>query len=80
MQTRKHRNGPARFGSFNKGATKWALSGRNFDGLSEVYVSGTDGSFKKVSNFTDQIKHWNTPVNEVIEWKSKDGARSKVFY
>ncbi len=29
---------------------------------------------KQVSNSTAQIKDWNTPVNEVIQWKSKDGA------
>ena len=68
------------FGSFNKGATKWALYGRNFDGLSEVFVSNPDGNFRKISNFTDQIKNWNTPVNEVIQWKSKDGATSKECY
>ena len=62
------------FASFNKGATKWTFYGRNFDGLSEVFVSNADGSFKKITNFTDQIKEWNTPINEVIEWKSKDGA------
>ncbi len=62
------------FGSFNKGATKWVIYGRNFDGLSEVFVSNPDNTFKKITNFNDQIKDWNTPINEVIQWKSKDGA------
>ena len=29
---------------------------------------------KQITNSTAQIKDWNTPVNEVIQWKSKDGA------
>jgi len=62
------------FATFNKGATRWTYYGRNFDGLSEIFVSNINGSAKKISNFTDQIKDWNTPINEVIEWKSKDGA------
>jgi dipeptidyl aminopeptidase/acylaminoacyl peptidase len=27
-----------------------------------------------VTNMTSQIKSWNTPTNEVISWKSKDGT------
>ena len=29
---------------------------------------------KQITNSSAQIKDWNTPVNEVIQWKSKDGA------
>lgn len=29
---------------------------------------------EKVTHFSDQIRGWNTPVNEVIQWKSKDGV------
>ncbi len=51
-----------------------AVSGRNFNNLAEVYYGTMEGTWKKISNANDQIIGWNTPVNEIVEWKSKDGA------
>jgi dipeptidyl aminopeptidase/acylaminoacyl peptidase len=66
-----------------------ALSARNFAGLTEVYMTATNigqngsgqsgqgdgsGQPEKITHLSDQIRGWNTPVNEVIQWKSKDGV------
>ncbi len=60
--------------SFSKNTDAIAVSGRNYDGLNEIYSWRLNQPLKQVSNSTAQIKDWNTPVNEVIQWKSKDGA------
>ena len=51
-----------------------AITGRNYNDLPEVYVSAGNEPIKKITHFTKQIDNLNTPVNEVIQWKSKDGA------
>jgi len=55
--------------SYTKDGSVMAYTGRTFDGLSEVYIDN-----EKLTGMSDQLKGWNTPVNEVIQWKSKDGA------
>ena len=60
--------------AFSKKSDAIAISGRNYDGLNEIYSWGLKQPLKQISNNTAQIKDWNTPVNEVIQWKSKDGA------
>lgn len=60
--------------SFSKNSDMVAVSGRNYEGLSEVYLWRMNDALKMISNSTAQIANWNTPVNEVIQWKSKDGA------
>jgi dipeptidyl aminopeptidase/acylaminoacyl peptidase len=60
--------------SFTKKEDAIAIIGRNFSGLSEIYTGTIQTNWKKISNLTSQIDNWNIPVNEVIEWKSKDGA------
>jgi dipeptidyl aminopeptidase/acylaminoacyl peptidase len=60
--------------SFSKNSDAIAVSGRNFSGLSEIYLWKMDQPLKQITNNTAQIKDWNTPVNEIIQWKSKDGA------
>ncbi len=62
------------FASFNKAATRMALTGRTFAGLSEVFIADENRPLQKLSNMTNQVANWNTPVNEVVQWKSKDGA------
>lgn len=61
------------FASFSKEGSAYAISGRKFDGLNEISLNSM-GTFQPLTQFSDQIKNWNTPVNEVIRWKSKDGA------
>ncbi|GAA4740012.1 S9 family peptidase [Flavisolibacter ginsenosidimutans] len=60
--------------SFSKNANTLAFSGRSYEGLTEVYTSAVGGAPKKITNLSAQIAGWNTPVNEIIQWKSKDGA------
>lgn len=60
--------------SFSKNTDIIAVSGRNYADLNEVYLSKLNQPLKKLTNSTAQISGWNTPVNEVISWKSKDGA------
>ena len=60
--------------SFSKNTDNMVLSGRNYADLNEIYLWHFGQPLKKLSNSTAQIVTWNTPVNEVMEWKSKDGA------
>ncbi|HET9746171.1 MAG TPA: S9 family peptidase, partial [Chitinophagaceae bacterium] len=62
--------------AFSKNADMVAASGRSYDGLSEIYrwKWGAAAKTITITNNTAQIKDWNTPVNEVIHWKSHDGA------
>ncbi len=60
--------------SFSKDGSLIALNGRNSDGLTEIFLLKEDNNLQKITNMTAQITGWNTPVNEVIEWKSKDGT------
>jgi dipeptidyl aminopeptidase/acylaminoacyl peptidase len=50
------------------------VSGRNYDGLNEIYTGRLNLPLKKISNTSAQVKDWNTPVNEVVQWRSKDSA------
>ncbi|HEU4858229.1 MAG TPA: prolyl oligopeptidase family serine peptidase, partial [Chitinophagaceae bacterium] len=59
---------------FSKKSDAIAVSGRNYTGLNEIYSWRLKQPLKQITNNSAQIKGWNTPVNEVIQWKSKDGA------
>lgn len=60
--------------SFSKNSDAIAVAGRNYTGLNEIYSWRLNQPLKQITSSTSQIKEWNTPVNEVIQWKSKDGA------
>lgn len=60
--------------SFARKSDLMAITGRNFSDLNEIYYGTWEGNWKKVTNINAQISNWNTPVNEIVEWKSKDGA------
>jgi dipeptidyl aminopeptidase/acylaminoacyl peptidase len=60
--------------SFSLNTDKIALLARNHTGLSEIYTGAFKQPLKKITNSTGQITGWNTPVNEVIQWKSKDSS------
>ena len=60
--------------SFSRNTDKIALIARNHAELSDVYTGTFKQPLKKITNSTAQIAGWNTPVNEVIQWKSKDGS------
>ena len=51
-----------------------AINGRNYNDLPEVYVTAENEPIKKLTKFSKQIETFNTPSNEVVQWKSKDGA------
>jgi dipeptidyl aminopeptidase/acylaminoacyl peptidase len=59
---------------FAKKADVIAIAGRNFTDLPEIYTGTLESNWKKITNTTTQISSWNIPVNEIIEWKSKDGT------
>jgi dipeptidyl aminopeptidase/acylaminoacyl peptidase len=60
--------------SFSRNTDNIALAGRNYVGLNEIYLWRLGEPLKKITNSSGQIASWNTPVNEVIQWKSEDGA------
>ena len=60
--------------SFSKNSDAIVVSGRNYAGLNEIYSWRLKQPLRQITNSSAQIKEWNTPVNEVIQWKSKDGA------
>jgi dipeptidyl aminopeptidase/acylaminoacyl peptidase len=60
--------------AFSKNTNKIAVSGRKYAGLNEIYTGELDKPLTKLTNSTAQISQWNTPVNEIVQWKSKDGA------
>jgi dipeptidyl aminopeptidase/acylaminoacyl peptidase len=59
---------------FSKNSDAIVVAGRNFTSLNEIYLWHLNQPLKQISNSSAQIKDWSTPVNEVIQWKSKDGA------
>ncbi|MDQ3683581.1 MAG: S9 family peptidase, partial [Bacteroidota bacterium] len=60
--------------SFSRNTDNIAVSGRNYADLNEIYLWRLNQPLKKITNNSMQIANWNTPVNEVISWKSTDGA------
>lgn len=60
--------------SFSRNTDLVALSGRKYAGLSEVFLWTPGQPLKQLTASSEQIATWNTPVNEVVEWKSKDGT------
>lgn len=61
--------------SFSKDASRFAFSGRSNEGLGEIFLSSlADLSPTKATDLSKQITGWNTPLNEVVSWKSKDGT------
>ena len=60
--------------SFSKNSDQIVVSGRNYESLNEIYLWKLNQPLRKITNSTYQIKGWNVPVNEVISWKSTDGA------
>ena len=60
--------------AFSKNTDKIALMARHYAGLSEIYAGTFNQPLKKITNYTAQIAGWNTPVNEIIQWKSKDST------
>ncbi len=60
--------------SFSADGKKMAFSARKNDGISEIGIRSPEGKISFITDFTNQIRNWNTPVNEVIRWKSKDGT------
>ncbi|MEO6254664.1 MAG: S9 family peptidase [Ferruginibacter sp.] len=59
--------------TFSKSADAIAVSGANHGSLNEIYLWKLGQPLKQISNNNAQIKGWNTPVNEIIQWKSTDG-------
>jgi len=60
--------------SFSKNTDDMVVSGRNYNDLNEIFLGRPGHPLKKLSNATAQIATWNVPVNEIINWSSKDGA------
>lgn len=60
--------------AFSKDGRQLAIVARYFNTLSEVYRINQDTHTFQLTNLSDQLKGWKTPVNEVVSWTSKDGA------
>ncbi len=60
--------------SFSKNTNLMAVAGRKYTGLNEIFVGPYSGALKQITASSEQIKGWNTPVNEIIQWKSSDGT------
>lgn len=60
--------------SFTPDGNSLAWSGRKFDGINEVFRQTASQQAIQITSQTLQIKNWNTPVNEIISWKSKDSS------
>lgn len=60
--------------SFGKNTDLAAVAGRMHSGISEVYTWRPGKPAQQLTSSNEQIKNWNTPVNEIIDWKSRDGA------
>jgi dipeptidyl aminopeptidase/acylaminoacyl peptidase len=60
--------------SFSKNTDNIVLGGKNYADLNEIYSWRFGQPLKKITNNSAQIATWNVPVNEIIDWKSKDGA------
>ncbi len=60
--------------SFSKNTNNLVITGRNHADLNEIYSWQFDQPLKKITDNNVQIAGWNTPVSEVISWKSNDGA------
>jgi dipeptidyl aminopeptidase/acylaminoacyl peptidase len=60
--------------SFSRNTDKIALIARNYSEMSDVYTGTLKQPLKKLTSYTAQLAGWNTPVNEIIQWKSKDSA------
>ncbi|MCX6264685.1 MAG: S9 family peptidase [Bacteroidetes bacterium] len=59
---------------FSKKSEGITILGRNFTDLPEVYLGTINGNWQKITSMTEQISAWNTPVNEIVDWNSKDGT------
>ncbi len=62
------------FASFSKDGSRMAITGRNFDGLNEVWHGNLPGKMTALTSVNDQLKGWKIPTSDIIRWKSKDGA------
>ncbi len=61
--------------AFSRSGDQFAMSARNGDQLTEVFVSPTPNpALKKITNMTGQLHGWSVAMSEVISWKSKDGT------
>jgi len=60
--------------AFSRNTNVVALAGRSYTDLSEIYTGRLNQPLIKLTNNSAQITGWNTPVNEVIQWKSQDGT------
>lgn len=60
--------------AFSRDGMNMSVLGRHHDQLNEIFVKQLNGPVKQLTNFTDQIKAWQTGSSEVISWKSQDGT------
>jgi dipeptidyl aminopeptidase/acylaminoacyl peptidase len=61
-------------GSISKENKTMAIAGRDFSSLAEIYSYSKSSGLNKITSMNLQIENWNTPSNEIIQWKSKDGS------
>jgi dipeptidyl aminopeptidase/acylaminoacyl peptidase len=59
--------------NFSPDGKQMAFIARTSNSLSEVFMT-VNGKQVQITNLNKQIETWNTPVSEVVKWKSKDGT------
>jgi dipeptidyl aminopeptidase/acylaminoacyl peptidase len=59
--------------SFSDDGKKMAYMARTANSLSELFLTA-EGKHVQITDMSKQIESWNTPVSEIIKWKSKDGT------
>ena len=60
--------------SISKDGSMMVLNGRQYTSLNEVFTGPIAGPLKQITTMSAQIRGWNVPTNELIQWKSKDGV------
>jgi dipeptidyl aminopeptidase/acylaminoacyl peptidase len=60
--------------SISKEGSMMVLNGRQYTSLNEVFTGPIAGPLKQITTMSAQIRGWNVPTNELIQWKSKDGV------
>jgi dipeptidyl aminopeptidase/acylaminoacyl peptidase len=59
--------------SFSYDGKQKAFTARTPSSLSEVFMT-INGKNVQITDMNKQIETWNTPVSEIVKWKSKDGT------
>ncbi len=60
--------------SISRDGHAMAWSARYFDKMNEIFLRSSGSASHQLTRESAQIATWNTPVNQIISWKSRDSA------